>query len=334
MAEPESPSVSITSDLDPIEYDDQAYPPALRDEERELLEQRREKALEGRGPGDWLSIGLSGGGIRSATFSLGVFEACAESKGFLRRIDYLSTVSGGGYFGSFLLRLFSRNYLEEPDDLEQVLKGKKAPAVLRFLRENGRYMAPNGGDKLLVGAMVLRNWFSVQLVLGIFILAFFLGLQAIRIMAGRSLPELTSWLAAHSWSAPAARWIETHPWSGHGALWWSPYMLIPPVIFLLFAFPLGWAYWLIEPPGKAIVDASLKTGSSSTFRRRWEHAEIPPLYGVLVTLGLGIVLPSVGGLGLTALWELLIVTGGATLLWWILVLWIPLRKDPVPPGSA
>lgn len=44
---------------------------------------------------------LSGGGIRSATFSLGVLQAFAES-GRLERFNYLSTVSGGGYIGSWL----------------------------------------------------------------------------------------------------------------------------------------------------------------------------------------------------------------------------------------
>ena len=44
---------------------------------------------------------ISGGGIRSATFSLGVIQGLAE-RGLLRQFDYLSTVSGGGYIGSWL----------------------------------------------------------------------------------------------------------------------------------------------------------------------------------------------------------------------------------------
>ena len=44
---------------------------------------------------------LSGGGIRSATFSLGIVQVLA-SQGMLPQIDYLSTVSGGGYLGTFL----------------------------------------------------------------------------------------------------------------------------------------------------------------------------------------------------------------------------------------
>ncbi|MCW5960249.1 MAG: patatin-like phospholipase family protein [Pyrinomonadaceae bacterium] len=43
---------------------------------------------------------FSGGGIRSATFSLGVLQALAKYS-LLDKFDYLSTVSGGGYIGSW-----------------------------------------------------------------------------------------------------------------------------------------------------------------------------------------------------------------------------------------
>src|SRR5689334_22429558 len=44
---------------------------------------------------------LSGGGIRSASFALGVIQALAKRK-LLQRFTYLSTVSGGRYIGSWL----------------------------------------------------------------------------------------------------------------------------------------------------------------------------------------------------------------------------------------
>jgi hypothetical protein len=48
-----------------------------------------------------VGLALSGGGIRSATFNLGVLQSLADL-GILRFFDYLSTVSGGGYIGSWL----------------------------------------------------------------------------------------------------------------------------------------------------------------------------------------------------------------------------------------
>src|SRR5215469_18278612 len=44
---------------------------------------------------------ISGGGIRSATFALGALQGLADL-GILQNFDYLSTVSGGGYIGSWL----------------------------------------------------------------------------------------------------------------------------------------------------------------------------------------------------------------------------------------
>lgn len=44
---------------------------------------------------------ISGGGIRSATFALGALQGLAHT-GLLQQFDYLSTVSGGGYIGSWL----------------------------------------------------------------------------------------------------------------------------------------------------------------------------------------------------------------------------------------
>ena len=53
-----------------------------------------------------LGLCLSGGGIRSATFNLGFLQGLFH-QGILKRIDYLSTVSGGGYIGSCFTALFN-----------------------------------------------------------------------------------------------------------------------------------------------------------------------------------------------------------------------------------
>src|SRR5688572_23614521 len=43
---------------------------------------------------------LSGGGIRSATFGLGILQGLSK-RGLLQKFHYLSTVSGGGFLGGF-----------------------------------------------------------------------------------------------------------------------------------------------------------------------------------------------------------------------------------------
>ncbi|MDX2249618.1 MAG: hypothetical protein SF052_22730 [Bacteroidia bacterium] len=51
-------------------------------------------------------MAVSGGGIRAATLSLGVFQKLIV-EGFLRKVDYMSTVSGGGYMGACLSTLLN-----------------------------------------------------------------------------------------------------------------------------------------------------------------------------------------------------------------------------------
>ena len=73
---------------------------ALMKAERDLI-----KAVNPRHDADmndrWLGVALSGGGIRSASFALGVLQSLQNWELF-RRVDYLSTVSGGGYIGTAL----------------------------------------------------------------------------------------------------------------------------------------------------------------------------------------------------------------------------------------
>jgi hypothetical protein len=56
---------------------------------------------------DTVGLALSGGGIRSAAISLGVLQAL-HTCGVLEHIDYLSTVSGGGYIGGSLAATMTR----------------------------------------------------------------------------------------------------------------------------------------------------------------------------------------------------------------------------------
>ena len=58
-----------------------------------------------------MGLALSGGGMRSAVFNLGVIQALAKL-GCLSWIDYLITVSGGGYLGTCLTALLSTRILK------------------------------------------------------------------------------------------------------------------------------------------------------------------------------------------------------------------------------
>lgn len=49
---------------------------------------------------DLVGLAISGGGIRSATFNLGLLQALSELCP-IDALDYISTVSGGGHTGGF-----------------------------------------------------------------------------------------------------------------------------------------------------------------------------------------------------------------------------------------
>src|SRR5438132_10825582 len=63
----------------------------------------------------FVGIAMSGGGIRSATTNLGILQALSRM-GILPMVDYMSTVSGGGYIGSCLSSLLSWNRNASSDD--------------------------------------------------------------------------------------------------------------------------------------------------------------------------------------------------------------------------
>jgi hypothetical protein len=128
--------------------------------EREALARRRSAAgIDPAAP--HIGLALSGGGIRSATFCLGLLRALAKN-GVLHRFDYLSTVSGGGYIGSAWGRLFNGTPEGTP---EAVTKGVAADGsvFLWWLRNNGRFLAPAGAaDLLQAAASQLRGFIATH----------------------------------------------------------------------------------------------------------------------------------------------------------------------------
>ncbi len=110
-------------------------------------------------PHDLMGLALSGGGIRSASFSLGVLQALSAS-GLLPRVDYLSTVSGGGLIGSSVSSLLnspktSAEHGQFPLGFDP---GKVERPAIRYLRNHTRWLAPGGGlDDIRLPAVILRG---------------------------------------------------------------------------------------------------------------------------------------------------------------------------------
>jgi len=115
---------------------------------------------------------ISGGGIRSATFALGAIQSMAD-RDILGKFDYLSTVSGGGYIGSWLTAWIQRagGY----DKVAPKLKRNAPkpvppdPDPIQHLRDYNNYLTPKlgffSGDTWTVVATIIRNMTLNWLVL-------------------------------------------------------------------------------------------------------------------------------------------------------------------------
>ncbi|HEV8397252.1 MAG TPA: patatin-like phospholipase family protein [Vicinamibacterales bacterium] len=101
-----------------------------------------------------VGLALSGGGIRSACFGLGVLQALQKLKLF-QHLDYVSTVSGGGYIGGWLQAAIANG---RPRAIE--LQGEE-PREIRFLRAYSNYLTPKlglfSGDTWAAVGNSLRN---------------------------------------------------------------------------------------------------------------------------------------------------------------------------------
>ena len=150
-------------------------------------------------PDNLIGLCFSGGGIRSATFNLGILQGLAQFR-MLHCIDYLSTVSGGGYIGTWLAAWIKRRNVQE---VEKFLSSEDSPdpnaddtAPIQFLRRYSNYLTPEVGlfsaDTWTLIAIWLRNTMLNQLIL----IAF-----------------LSSLLLIPRWLDGATNAVRRYPWS-------------------------------------------------------------------------------------------------------------------------
>lgn len=124
--------------------------------ERRILNLRRgSPSADADAPvNDAVGLAMSGGGIRSATFSLGIVQVLARL-GILKDVDVLSTVSGGGYLGAFITSTMSGS---EPEaglgaNDEPFAHGASVESKsIRYLRNHSKYLSEGGlGTVALMG---------------------------------------------------------------------------------------------------------------------------------------------------------------------------------------
>jgi hypothetical protein len=230
----------------------------MSDTSRQWEEQERQQVLARRKvlgqESDALTVGLalSGGGIRSATVSLGWLQSLARH-GSLADVDYLSTVSGGGYAGSFWCSLYTPETVraghrdsgskealptkaladEVQAKLQQVEAQAEAPTAggaareLNWLRRSGRYLAPNGsGDYLYAAATWLRNVLAIHYVIALALTTL------LWLCIGAGYAGVAGLHSAGLAQMPDAAW--------------GPYFLLAALACAAAVVPLGVAYWYVQ----------------------------------------------------------------------------------------
>lgn len=183
-----------------------------------------------RGDPLW-GLALSGGGIRSATFCLGLVSGLAR-KGIFCRFDLLSTVSGGGYAGSAVGKLYGQGL--DARAVETRLAAMGGTWFVWWLRATSRYLTPRGAKDLLhAAALYARNLLAVHLELGLAAVVVGALLALVNVGLWRILFE---WVQANSDAVDVAAAV-LRPWAS--GLWLA--LVVP----MALSIPLASAYWTI-----------------------------------------------------------------------------------------
>ena len=169
---------------------------------------------------DLVGLAFSGGGIRSATFNLGVVQVLDE-RGIFPHIDYLSTVSGGGYIGACISTILAH----KPELPFRHRIGALEHAAFRHLRDYANYLAPGGVGKALrlpaiLAQGLVRNLFAVMPI--VFFAAAVLLWTAGGIIWWRLSSAEHSLRAVHWWPALGAAAV---------ALLWT--IIVAPLLYTL-----------------------------------------------------------------------------------------------------
>ena len=111
---------------------------------------------------DTAGLALSGGGIRSAAFCLGALQAL-DGAGKIKNLDYLSTVSGGGYTGtSFTAGMNAAKgkfpFSAGPGD-------KSDNHAVGHIRNYAKYLMPHGFRDLVASLTIILRGLSANLAI-------------------------------------------------------------------------------------------------------------------------------------------------------------------------
>lgn len=232
-------------------------------ERESLFVQRRRKTYGLTITQPWAAgLALSGGGIRSATFALGVMSSLAK-RDLLRQFDYLSTVSGGGYAGTFLTQLLGSlpktgtppqhksAQLADPQvslmrDHIPFARDEGESELLRTIRQNASYLTGSLWERLGIAMTQAYGIFMNLAVVALFAAAFAYVDFALREIIPASTDHWTSIMVGPLIIFLAIPLLKKIRLFSAASLFW---MAVLSIVFLLplFWLALGLVHTLWQP---------------------------------------------------------------------------------------
>ncbi|WP_434118761.1 patatin-like phospholipase family protein [Sinorhizobium meliloti] len=194
-------------------------------------------------PADLFGVSLSGGGIRSASYCLGALQAL-HAWGLIHRIDYLSTVSGGGYVGTSMIAGMHANQEENGEPgfpfARPSNESLRDPEAVSHLRDYSRFLAPRGLLDIITSTVIIMRGLAVNVLL---LLSFLLPVATVFILSNPTTEELK-----HSILLDVANLVLREEWTKSSS-WWlsvepliaSPFLFSVITAICLCLWLIGWA---------------------------------------------------------------------------------------------
>jgi hypothetical protein len=252
---------------------------------------------------DDVTLALSGGGIRSATFGLGVLQALAKSE-VLGKVTTISTVSGGGFIGVFFCKLRKAlgpkgaiTLLSASDSSTRQFTCKGQPYFhpIAWLRENGRYLAPAGsGDTWLGIVYYLRGLIALHFVIAMLLLLAGFAAAGLDALINNSILPGSSRLPT-AWVEPTVPPCLNCPSTGEGWVWLPSRLFIASGLAVLAVLALGMSYW-ISAPGRRLSFSTerfagmvaMAIGGVAFYKYNYGQIAVEPVF-VVTSLLLGVI---------------------------------------------
>lgn len=174
-------------------------------------------------------VALSGGGIRSASFGLGVLQGLHVEAG-IEGVDYLSTVSGGGFVGSALTATMQHTDGKFPfTDADSWAD----TASVRHIRDYSNYLIPHGALDVITAAGIIVRGLAANalIVLPVIFALVWLTLVAYPDVGSLGRPRILTWDLAN-WLASKGVTVSEPLWGLRG-FWFTIIILALDLIFLI-----------------------------------------------------------------------------------------------------